>query len=98
MVIGAAEGRMRWRRFRNLMSEFGALFVGVVEKRNEVAAGKVAGGQFFACKLLIVASFRKEIDDLTLARHVHSLVVADEGEQEAAGDEGRLEEEDWRWV
>lgn len=33
--------------------------------------------------------------DLTLASHVHRLVLADEGEQEATSDEIGLEEEDW---
>lgn len=35
------------------------------------------------------------MNDLALARHVHCLVVAKEGKQEAAGDEVGLEEEDW---
>ncbi len=35
------------------------------------------------------------MDDLTLTSHVHCVVLADEGEQEAAGDEIGLEEEDW---
>lgn len=35
------------------------------------------------------------MDDLTLASHVHCVVLADEGEQEAAGDEIGLEQEDW---
>lgn len=35
------------------------------------------------------------MDNLTLASHVHCVVLADQGEQEAAGDQGRLEEEDW---
>ena len=38
------------------------------------------------------------MDDLTLASHVHCVVLADEGEQEAAGDDICLEEEDWCWV
>lgn len=96
--MGAAEGSFRWRRFSNLVSELGALLVGVVEKGNEVAAGQVAAGQFLAFKLLVEASFCKKINDLTLARHVHSLVVTDEGEQEAASNEGSLDEEDWCWV
>ena len=35
------------------------------------------------------------MDDMTLASHVHCVVLADKGEQEAAGDEIGLEEEDW---
>ena len=35
------------------------------------------------------------MDDLTLASHVHCVMLADEGEQEAAGDEIGLEQEDW---
>ena len=42
-------------------------------------------------------AFAKEINDLTLACHIHSLVVANEGEQDATGDEGSLDEEDWCW-
>ena len=35
------------------------------------------------------------MDDLTLASHVHCVVLANEGKQEAAGDKIGLEEEDW---
>ncbi len=35
------------------------------------------------------------MDDMTLASHVHCLVLADEGEQETTNDEIGLEEEDW---
>lgn len=37
----------------------------------------------------------KEMHDVTLASHIHRLVLADEGEQEATSDEIYLEDEDW---
>ena len=35
------------------------------------------------------------MDDVTLASHVHCLMLADEGEQKAMGDKIGLKEEDW---
>lgn len=42
-VIGVLGYGMRWSRFYNLISELGALFVGIVEQGDEVAPIKVAG-------------------------------------------------------
>lgn len=98
MVVGAAGDRMRRSGFHHIMNELGAWFVGVVEQGDEIAAVEVAGRQFLACELLIVASFREEMDDLTLASHVHGVVLADECKYESAGDEIGLQQEDWGYV
>jgi hypothetical protein len=42
VAIGAVGDGMRWSRFHNLTRELGALFVGVVEQGDGVAASIVA--------------------------------------------------------
>ena len=43
MAICAVGDGMRWSGFYNLTTELGALFVGVVEQGDDVAAREVAG-------------------------------------------------------